>query len=153
MKMIINSSENNSSKKIKLNRVMCFGTFDLLHPGHLNYLEQAKKQGDYLIVVIARDETKIKQNKKTLFSENNRLIIIKSLKVVDEAVLGNVDDHFKVILEKKPQVICLAYDHQISEKELEKKLEERGLIVKVKRMKPFKVEKFKSSIIKRKILV
>jgi len=151
--MIINSSENNSSKKIKLNRVMCFGTFDLLHPGHLNYLEQAKKQGDYLIVVIARDETKIKQNKKTLFSENNRLIIIKSLKVVDEAVLGNVDDHFKVILEKKPQVICLGYDHQISEKELEKKLEERGLIVKVKRMKPFKVEKFKSSIIKRKILV
>ncbi|MBS3123025.1 FAD synthase, partial [Candidatus Woesearchaeota archaeon] len=134
MKMIINSSENNSSKKIKLNRVMCFGTFDLLHPGHLNYLEQAKKQGDYLIVVIARDETKIKQNKKTLFSENNRLIIIKSLKVVDEAVLGNVDDHFKVILEKKPQVICLGYDHQISEKELEKKLEERGLIVKVKRM-------------------
>ena len=72
--------------------VMCFGTFDLLHLGHLHYFQEAKKHGDYLIVVIARDITKKKQHKKVLFSEQERQKLVQSSKLVDEAVLGYPDD-------------------------------------------------------------
>jgi len=41
----------------KMKKVMAAGTFDLLHPGHIDFLKQAKKEGDYLIIVIATDET------------------------------------------------------------------------------------------------
>lgn len=118
---------------------MCFGTFDLLHLGHLYYFEQAKKYGDYLIVVIARDKTKQKQDKKIIFSEQERSTLVQSLKLVDEAVLGNVDDHLKIVLEKKPAVLCLGYDQKVSEKWLKQKLAERNyhpLIVRIKSYQP-----------------
>ena len=66
---------------------MCFGTFDLLHLGHLNYFQQAKKYGNYLIVVIARDQTKKDQHKETIFTEQERLELVRNLKMVDEAQL------------------------------------------------------------------
>ena len=128
---------------------MCFGTFDLLHLGHLNYFEQAKQHGNYLTVVIARDETKRKQNKNILFSEEERLKLIQSLKIVDEAVFGNIDNHFKIIIEKKPDVICLGYDHAISERVLTEKLTSLGVKAKVLRMQSYKEGKHKSSRIRR----
>lgn len=132
--------------------VMCFGTFDLLHLGHLQYFKQAKKQGDYLIVVIARDATKKKQNKKILFSEKERLELIKSLRLVDEAVLGHPQNHFKIIIQHKPNVICLGYDHVIKEDELRKKLAAHKLHPKIVRAKPFRLRQQKGGILKRKIL-
>src|SRR3989338_1051249 len=123
--------------------VMCFGTFDLLHLGHLNYFQQAKKHGDYLIVVIARDKTKQDEKKEIIFSEKERMELVKGLKVVDEVVLGYPGDHFKIIQEKKPEVIFLGYDHKIDEKILAQKLKERGLEPVIKRAKPFKVGKHK----------
>lgn len=132
--------------------VMCFGTFDLLHLGHLNYFEQAKKFGDYLIVVIARDKTKQDQKKNTLFEEEERRKLVQSLEIVDEVVLGYPDNHFIVIQEKKPDVICLGYDHPIDKKELKVKLTQLGLYPEIKRMKAYKPEKLKSSKIKERIL-
>ena len=79
--------------------VMCFGTFDVLHLGHLFYLKEAKKHGDYLIVVVARNETKQQQRKKMVFSEEERRALLQQLKVVDEAVLGYPDDHLRIIAE------------------------------------------------------
>ncbi len=132
--------------------VMCFGTFDLLHLGHLHYFKQAKKQGDYLIVVIARDSTKKKQNKKPLFSEKERLELIKSLRLVDETALGHPKDHFKIIIQHKPDVICLGYDHAIKEDELRKKLAAHKLYPKIRRAKPFRLHQQKGGILKWKIL-
>ena len=131
---------------------MCFGTFDLLHLGHLNYFQQAKKHGDYLIVVIARDKTKQDEKKGIIFSEKERMELVKGLKVVDEVVLGYPGDHFKIIQEKKPEVIFLGYDHKIDEKILAQKLKERGLEPVIKRAKPFKVGKHKSTLLREKVL-
>ncbi len=131
---------------------MCFGTFDLLHLGHLDYFKQAKKYGDHLIVVIARDKTKQAQKKEIIFSEKERLELVQSLKIVDEAVLGYPEDHFKIIGEKKPDVILLGYDHKIDEKILAAKLKERGLHPEIYRAKPFKLEKHKSSLLREKVL-
>ena len=133
------------SKETSQKTVMCFGTFDLLHLGHLNYFEQAKQHGDHLIVVIARDETKRKQNKNILFSEEERLKLVQSLKIVDEAVLGNADNHFRIIVEKKPDLICLGYDHAISERILQEKLTSLGVKAKVLRMQPYQEGKQKST--------
>jgi len=131
---------------------MCFGTFDLLHLGHINYFQQAKKYGDYLMVVIARDITKSNQQKTLIFNENERLGLLQQLKIVDETVLGDVKDHFKVILTKKPDIICLGYDHSIEEKELEDKLRVLGLSCKVKRTKSFHPDIYKSNIFRMKLL-
>ena len=128
--------------------VMCFGTFDILHLGHLYYFEQAKKYGDYLVVVIARDKTKQKQKKEILFSERERLKLVQSLKLVDEAVLGNVDDHLKVIVEKKPDVLCLGYDQAVSEKELQQKLHSLNLNPAIVRIKPYPDKSQKSGKIR-----
>jgi len=128
--------------------VICFGTFDILHPGHLNYFKQAKEHGNILIVVVARDRTKEKQNKELIFNENERLDLIKNLQLVGEAVLGDLEDHFKIIKEKNPDVICLGYDHKISEQELAEKLLEFGLKPKIIRAKPYKEDIYKSSKIK-----
>ncbi len=129
-------------------KVMCFGTFDVLHLGHLDYFKQAKKFGSYLIVVVARDKTKKAQKKKILFSEKERLGLVKNLKIVNEAVLGHHKSFLKIIKEKKPNFVCLGYDHKIKEKKLSEKLVELRLKCKVKRMKAYKKHKYKSSKIK-----
>ena len=128
--------------------VMCFGTFDLLHLGHLHYLQQAKKYGDYLIVVIATDKTKQTQHKKTIFSEQERCVLIQSLKIVDEAVIGYPDDHFRIIVEKKPDLICLGYDHPISEEKITHELAQRNLFPKIVRAAAYQPDRYKSSKIK-----
>jgi len=131
---------------------MCFGTFDLLHLGHLNYFQQAKKYGDYLVVVIARDKTKQSQKKPVIFDEKERLELVKNLKPVDKAILGDPQDHFKVISKEKPAVIVLGYDHKIKEEILEKKLAALGLHPKIIRAKPYDINKHKSSKIKKLFL-
>ena len=136
---------------MKLKKVMCFGTFDLLHLGHLNYFQQARLYGDYLIVIIARDKTKVNEKKPTIFSEKERLAMVNSLRIVDEAVLGDEQDHFKVIREKNPDVLCLGYDQKITEEELSKKLNSLGMNAKVKKLKPYHPQMFKSSLLKEKI--
>ena len=135
-----------------MKKVMCFGTFDLLHLGHLNYFQQAKRYGDHLTVVIARDVTKKKQNKDVLFTEEERLKLIQNIRIVDEAVLGYPDNHFRIIEEKTPDVICLGYDHKVDEQEIKIKLASLNLYPIIKRMKPYDPEKHKSTLLKEKVL-
>ncbi len=124
---------------------MAFGTFDYLHPGHISYLKQARKLGDKLIVVVAKDinVTRIK-GKAPRQNENIRLDRIKELDIVDKALLGNEKDRLRVVEENQPNIIALGYDQQADEKELEKQF--KGKII---RLKPYKPEKYKSSKIKK----
>jgi cytidyltransferase-like protein len=136
----------------KMIKIMCFGTFDLLHLGHLNYFKQAKKFGTHLTVVIARDKTKQDQEKDVAFSENERLELIDSLEIVDEVVLGHEGNHFKIIQEKVPDIICLGYDHKVEIDDLKIQLSNLGLNPKILRMKPYLENKHKSSKIKKIVL-
>ena len=71
-------------------KVMAFGTFDILHPGHLFYLAQAKKLGNKLIVIVARDNTvKRVKIRPPEHNENERLKKVQAQEYVDEAVLGD----------------------------------------------------------------
>ena len=76
---------------------MASGVFDILHLGHLHYLEESKKLGDELIVVIATDETVRKLKHEPVTSEQIRLELVKALKPVDDAVLGYTGDKYKIV--------------------------------------------------------
>jgi len=126
--------------------VMCAGTFDTLHPGHLYYLSEAKKFGDKLIVVVARDNTSQSfKGKKPLHNERERLEQVRSLKVVDEAVLGRHGNIFNIIEEIKPNVICLGYDQKVRKQELEDELNKRGIKADVIRIGSHMPHLYKSS--------
>ncbi len=127
----INNQKSGATRQ--MTTVMCFGTFDLLHIGHLNYFKQAKQHGDKLIIVIARDKTKQEQNKNIIFTETERKELISALNLVDETVLGYKDDHFKIIQEKNPDIIFLGYDHPNIEPQLNQKFPN----IKILRGKPY----------------
>lgn len=126
---------------------MAFGTFDLFHKGHESYLKQARKLGDFLIVVVARD-INVKKTKGALPSDGERKRVknIRKSRLADLAVLGNKDDRYQMIRKYRPEVIALGYDQKVDRKELEKKISEFGLIgVKIARLKAYKPHLYKSS--------
>lgn len=118
-------------------RVMTTGVFDLIHLGHIHMLEAAKKHGDELIVVIARDETVLKQKHNPINPEEVRRQIVASLKPVDAAVLGHHGDIYRVVTELKPDIIALGFDQTFKEADVEKKCREHGVEVKVVRLPQF----------------
>ncbi len=130
-------------------KVLAFGTFDYFHAGHESYLKQAADLGEQLIVVVARDETvqRIKGHKPDQ-NQRKRLKTIKALPFVTKAVIGNRDDKFKVVKHFKPDIIALGYDQFVFTYQLKKVLIQNKLNTKIVRLKPFKPEINKSSIIK-----
>ncbi|OGE76712.1 MAG: hypothetical protein A3C85_04315 [Candidatus Doudnabacteria bacterium RIFCSPHIGHO2_02_FULL_48_21] len=135
-----------------MKRIMVFGTFDILHPGHISFLRQAKKLGDFLIVSLAREKF-IKQIKghKPLHSEMERKLMLENLKIVDKAVLGSRDDYIKHIVSQKPDIIALGYDQTVFTENLKQKLADAGLKkVKVLRLKSYRSRIYKTNkILKR----
>lgn len=120
-----------------MTRVMATGVFDLLHVGHLHYLNEAKKLGDELVVVVATDATVRKRKHEPVTPESLRLELIRALKPVDKAVIGHEGDIFKVVEEIKPDIIALGYDQEFNESELEKELIRRGIRAKVVRLSKY----------------
>lgn len=130
--------------------VMCAGTFDTIHPGHLYYLSEAKKFGDRLIVVVSRDETSEKfKGKKPIHNERERLEQVRSLEVVDETVLGKHGNIFNIIEEINPDVICLGYDQKVQKLELEDELKKRNIKADVIRIGSYMPNVYKSSKIRK----
>ncbi len=115
-------------------RVMASGVFDILHTGHISYLEQAKASGDELYVVVASDNTVRKNKHEPITPEGMRLRIISALKPVDVAVLGHDDgDIYAILDEIKPDIIVLGFDQGFDEEKLSRQLKDRGFDIEVKR--------------------
>lgn len=126
---------------------MVFGTFDIFHEGHKSFLRQAKKHGNYLTVVVARDKTvgKLKK-KKPVNSERYRLKKIKESRLADKVILGNLGDKYQVIKRHKPDIICLGYDQKFFISGLKQKLKEYKLEkTRIVRLKAYKPKIYKSS--------
>ena len=69
-----------------MKKVITYGTFDLLHVGHINILQRAKALGDYLVVVLSTDEFNAIKNKKAYYSYEDRKTILESIRYVDEVL-------------------------------------------------------------------
>jgi len=130
--------------------VLASGVFDLLHLGHVKFLEEAKKAGGKnaeLLVIIARDSTvQETKGRKPVMPENQRLALVESLKVVDEAVLGLEDFDIGDVIERvKPDVIALGYDQVEMERKVREYVNKHGLNVKTVRVGKFEENELDSS--------
>ena len=115
-------------------KVMASGTFDLLHMGHIYYLNEAKKLGDELVVVVACDKTVRNLKHEPVTSEQMRLDLIKELRIVNHAVLGKKGDMFRIVEEIKPDIIALGYDQIHDEQKITDELKKRNIQAKVVRL-------------------
>lgn len=126
---------------------MVFGTFDILHEGHLHMLRKARALGDQLIVVIGRDATvKNVKGERPLHNENDRLAAVEKTHIADNVRLGNLEDQHAVIEEEQPNIIALGYDQEAF---TEKLAEKYGATLKIVRLQAFHPEKYKSSLLKK----
>ena len=143
-----NKTERTEKRKI----VLASGVFDLLHLGHVRFLEAAKKTGGHgakLVVVVARDNTvEKKKGRKPIMPESQRCALVASLKVVDEAILGYEDfDMGKVIERIRPDVIALGYDSDMSglEHSVRNAIKEKALKIKIVKIGKFSSDELDSS--------
>lgn len=130
--------------------VMVFGTFDLLHEGHRFLFREAKKHGDSLTVVVARDKNVLRvKGNEPAHKEQDRLRHVRAEPHVDRAVLGHIDDVYRILEETRPAVICLGYDQRAFTDTLEAELARRNITATVIRLPAYRPETYKSSLIKK----
>jgi|SRR3989344_1162825 len=135
-----------------MKKVMAFGTFDLLHPGHLHYLAEARKLGDSLVVVITTDgNVKKSKGKAPVNDGQQRKELVENLKMVDEAIVGDDKDYYKVVAKIRPDVIALGYDQAERKDAVEQELRKRCLDIEVVQITAHKEGLHKSSKIKERI--
>ena len=111
-----------------MKRVMAVGVFDLLHAGHLHYLEQAKSLGEHLTVVIAHDDTVRIRKHEPVTNHELRRRMVEGLKPVNEAIIGNPPEVpiFDILPKVEPDIIALGYDQEHGEDSIRNKLIQLG---------------------------
>lgn len=122
-------------------KVLTFGTFDKLHPGHLALLNEANAKGD-LFIVVARDQN-IEQIKgrKPDQTEEDRIAAIKEALPDTTVLLGDAENYLQPVEDLQPDLIVMGYDQN-----LPPGVSEEDISCKVVRAAPFKPEEHKSSI-------
>lgn len=115
-----------------MRRVVAQGTFDILHPGHLHYFEEAKSMGEELHVIVSRSEN-VTHKEPPVVPDRQRRDMVAALEPVDEAHLGHVEDFFVPIREIDPDVIVLGHDQHHDEETLAGMLGEEGIDCEIAR--------------------
>lgn len=123
--------------------VLVGGCFDILHFGHIQFLDKAKKSGDYLIVALEPDETIIKHKKRTpIHNQEERAHNLLALHSVDQAVLlpslQGFDDYYMLVKNINPHIIAVTEnDPQILNKQKQADAVGAQLIIVSERIEPF----------------
>ena len=115
-----------------MTRVVAQGTFDLLHPGHVHYLREARTMGDRLDVIVARS-TNVTHKESPVVPDRQRVTMVGALDPVDDARLGHPEDIFVPIEEMDPDVIVLGHDQHHDQAAVESSLADRGIDCAVER--------------------
>ena len=132
-----------------MQRVMVFGTFDMIHAGHEDLFQQARGRvaEPFLIVSVARDSSVLRiKGVLPRRGEGERLHLVQAHRLVDEAILGDEEGYIAHIATAQPDIIALGYD-QVGEyvENLEKDLHNAGLKTKIVRLVAHEPEVFKTS--------
>jgi cytidyltransferase-like protein len=116
--------------------VLIGGVFDIVHPGHIHTLKDAKSQGDVLVVVVARSSTALRINKqrKIYHDENLRKELVSSIRYVDYAIIGREGTLYDTVDFVKPEIIALGYDQVHTEKEISVNCAKRGINTRIIRL-------------------
>lgn len=133
----ISKELRNKNKSI----VLVGGFFDILHPGHIKFLENAKKLGDYLLVLLEDDHKakKTKGPKRPINSQKDRAKILSSLKSIDYVILlkdmTNNIEYDRLIIQMRPSFLATTYgDPYIKHKERQAKLINGKVVCVIKRI-------------------
>ena len=145
-------AKSHKPKSQKQKVVLASGVFDLLHLGHVRFLEEAKKAGGpnaELIVIVARDKTvQERKGRKPVVPESQRCALVASLRIVDRAILGYEDFNMGEVIEKiNPDVIALGYDSYAGSigREVEHYVRGKNLKMKVVKVGHFREDELDSS--------
>ena len=123
-------------------RVLATGVFDILHPGHVHFLTEAKRLGDELVVVVARDSVAQRMKRLPFIPENIRVTMVGALKPVDRAILGVEGNIYDILTVVKPDIVALGYDQEFDANEIVEEGEKRGLELKVARISKYSDSEF-----------
>jgi FAD synthetase len=118
-----------------MTHVIAQGTFDILHPGHVHYLRDAKAFGDRLTVIVARQEN-VTHKQPPILPDRQRRDMVAALEMVDDARVGHPEDIFTPIEELEPDIIALGHDQHHDEAAIEDELARRGVECEVLRAGP-----------------
>jgi len=118
-----------------MTQVVAQGTFDILHPGHVHYLREAKAMGDELHVILARAPN-VTHKPDPVIPGPQRVEMVEALDPVDYARLGHPEDIFVPIEEIQPDIIALGHDQHHDDEAIESQLAERGIDCEVRRASP-----------------
>jgi FAD synthetase len=120
-------------------RVVAQGTFDILHPGHVHYLQDAADMGDELHVIVARS-VNVTHKEPPVVPDEQRREMVGALKPVDQAHLGHPEDIFVPIERIEPDIIALGYDQHHDDEQLQAALSARGIDCDIRRASPLETE-------------
>jgi FAD synthetase len=115
-----------------MTRVVAQGTFDILHPGHVHYLEDAASMGTELHVIVARSSN-VTHKEQPVVPDRQRVEMVGALEPVTEAHLGHPEDIFVPIERIDPDVIVLGFDQHHDENDIAAALDSRGIDCRVER--------------------
>ena len=120
--------------------MLATGVFDLLHLGHLKFLEESKKTGgphSKLVVVVARDKTvRRREGRGPIVPEDQRRELVAALRVVDRAILGREEiDLLGILKEVNPDIVCVGYDQDEIRAAVTRLVRREGLPVRVVRIR------------------
>jgi len=132
---------------------LSFGVFDGIHPGHLFFLENAKKYGDQLMISLPRDEIVLEMKGiEPMYDFNTRKALLEETGLVDRVVKG---DHeigtFRSVSLVQPQIICLGYDQIQLNDSLKIWMKQYNILIPTIKIEPFHPEKYKSSLLNKAV--
>jgi FAD synthetase len=130
--------------------VLATGAFDLLHLGHVRFLEASKRKGGRgakLVVVVARDKTVLnRKGQLPILPEDQRRELVGSLRAVDRAILGHTHlDLFGILMEVRPDVISVGYDQKQIKASVCKLLKKERLSIRLVQIPKFGADGLNSS--------
>jgi FAD synthetase len=126
-------------------RVMGFGTFDGLHPGHVSALKQLRELGDEIFVVIARDKNVEKIKGFTPhFDEQKRLEAVRKTGMADHVLLADERHFYQCLIDHQPDLLGLGYDQRADLDHLAQHFPK----LRIERLKALKPHIFKTSLLK-----
>ena len=130
-----------------MKKVLVFGTFDVIHPGHISFLTQAREKGDYLIVSVARDSfVRSFKRKDPVYDGTARRAHLMETGLVDKTVLsdGNIGE-YSVVLREEPQVVCFGHDQDRLKADFVSWMQNNGRSVETHTLDAFRPDRYKSS--------
>ncbi len=115
--------------------ILAGGVFDIIHPGHIHTLNEAKSLGDVLVVVVATDTMAEKaKRRRPLHTKEQRRNLVASLNMVDVCMVGSEKDIFETVKTIGPDVVALGYDQTHQEKSILDGCVKIGLRISVARL-------------------